>query len=375
MNSKIKILHVLGGLNLGGAETVVMNFYNYIDKDIFSFDFVVHENKKGVYEEEITKLGGNIYHMPKYKLYNHFSYKKAWDNFFKSHCDYQIVHGHVRSTAAIYLKIAKKYNIKTIAHSHSISNGNNFKAIIKRLLQLNIKNVADFFMGCSYEANVWLFGNKIANSDKCYILNNAINYDKFRFNEKSRKEIRNKYGIKDDEFLLGHVGRLSKEKNHIFMIDVLSNLVKKNNKVKLMFCGTGNLESIIKNYAIKKNVINNIFFVPSTKEIFKYYSSFDLFLFPSKFEGFGMAAIEAQVSGLSVLLSNKVPNCVNISDNCTFLNIDKESIDEWVKNINFYLDNKKDRTVNVKNNYDINYETKRLEKIYSMIGGLYEKKI
>ena len=161
---KIRILHVLGSLNMGGAETLIMNLYRNIDRDKIQFDFVVHTNKIGLYEDEIKELGGKIYRIQRYKGINHFSYKKEWNNFFEEHKEYKIIHGHMRSTASIYLKIAKKYGRITIAHSHNTSNGHGFSSLVKKILQYNIRNVSDYFMGCSYEANKRLFGKTCLNT-------------------------------------------------------------------------------------------------------------------------------------------------------------------------------------------------------------------
>lgn len=108
----IRILHVLGKLNRGGAETIVMNLYKRLDKSKFQFDFVIHTEEKGDYTDEILKMGGKIYSVPSYKIINHYEYKKEWKKFFESHKEYKIIHGHVRSTAAIYLNIAKKFRTK-----------------------------------------------------------------------------------------------------------------------------------------------------------------------------------------------------------------------------------------------------------------------
>ncbi len=362
----IRILQVLGGLDCGGAETMVMNYYRYIDRNKIQFDFVIHTDKKQFYEEEIQALGGKIYHVPRYRGYNHFEYCLAWKKLFEEHPEYKIIHGHVRSTASIYLKIAKKYGLKTICHSHSISNGLGMSAIIKNILQIKIRYISDFFMGCSKKANQWLFGKKIANSNKCFVINNAINYEKFKFSSDYREEIRKKYHIQEECILIGHVGRFSKEKNHKYIVDILSQIYKKHNNFKLMLCGDGKIKKNIINYAKRKGVLQSIFFVEPTSEIYKYYSAFDILVFPSKYEGLGMVAIEAQVSGLRVITSTKIPKDVKISDKIDFLNIDFFNINTWIEKINSASKEKElyKRNIKVSHNYDIKTEVRRLEIIY-----------
>ena len=119
---KIKILHVLGTLDFGGAETLVMNIFRNVDLSKFEFSFVVHTNEECDYFEEIKSLGGKIYTVPRYNGINHTQYKLAFNKLLKK-CNPDIVHAHMRSTASIYLKLAKNQNIKTIIHSHNMSSG------------------------------------------------------------------------------------------------------------------------------------------------------------------------------------------------------------------------------------------------------------
>ena len=149
----IRVLQVLGGLEAGGAESFVMNLYRAIDKKKVQFDFVKHIEHKGVFEDEITQMGGKIYRCPQYTGKNHFAYCKWWDSFFKEHPEYHMIHGHVRSTASIYLKIAKKHGLVTIAHSHSTSNGSGISAIVKDMLRLPIRHTADYLFACSDKAD------------------------------------------------------------------------------------------------------------------------------------------------------------------------------------------------------------------------------
>lgn len=361
----IRILHVLGGLNRGGAETIVMNLYRELDKSKFQFDFVVHTTQSGDYTEEILKMGGRIYSIPSYKVYNHFIYKKAWKRFLEKHKEYKIIHGHVRSTASIYLNIAKKFGLKTISHSHSISSGKGIKAIIKNILQFRIRYIADYFMGCSKQANVWLFGKKIANSDRCFVLNNGINVNQFMFDDKIREKYRNKLGIGKDEILIGHVGRFSPEKNHDFILKCFSKIYCINNNYKLILIGDGKeKEKLINKYG-KKIFMKNIIFMGTVKNVNDYMQAMDIFILPSKFEGLGMVLIEAQASGLPCIASSNIPQEVDISKKIKFCNLKN---DIWVEAI---LNTQKRRNNleidTIKELYDIRKITQELEKFYIKI--------
>ena len=138
MSEPVRILQVIGLMDRGGAETMIMNLYRNIDREKVQFDFVVHTTKNAAYDEEIRKLGGRIYRCPRYQLMNHIQYVRWWNRFFHDH-QYKIVHGHIGSSAAIYLWIAKKYNAFTIAHSHSSGKPISFKAVSYTHLTLPTK--------------------------------------------------------------------------------------------------------------------------------------------------------------------------------------------------------------------------------------------
>lgn len=359
-----RILHVLGKLNRGGAETMVMNLYRKIDREKIQFDFIIHTDEMCEYTEEILKLGGRIFSVPRYTFFNHFTYKKAWMNFFDNHKEYKIIHGHVRSTAAIYLRVAKKNGLTTIAHSHSISSGKGISAIIKNILQYKIRYISDYFMGCSKKANEWLFGKKIANSDKCIVLKNGIETEKFFFNTKVREDIRERLELANENIVIGHIGRFSPEKNHKLIIKIFSKLYNNNNNYKLILIGNGEEKEKIINKCKKKNILNNVIFLESISNVYDYLQAMDIFIMPSKYEGLGMALIEAQVSGLKCFASNKIPIEARITNNVKFLNL---NLNKWVKSIeNCDVKRKNELNSDIKE-YDINNVTKGLQQFYLKI--------
>lgn len=218
----IRVLQVLGGLEAGGAESFVMNLYRKIDKRNVQFDFVKHITHKGVFEDEIHQMGGKIYQCPQYTGKNHFAYCKWWDDFFEEHPEYHMIHGHVRSTAAIYLKIAKKHDLVTIAHSHSTSNGSGVSAMVKDLMQLPIRNTADYLFACSDRAGEWLFGKKATKMPNYQMIPNGIDLSRFAFDEKKRFQMRKELFIDETALVLGHVGRMTEPKNHKFLLQLFA---------------------------------------------------------------------------------------------------------------------------------------------------------
>ena len=373
-DKKIKVLHILGRFQIGGAETYVMNILRNIDRNRYQFDFIVHGEDIGDYENEARKLGSCIYRITKYKLYNHLKYKKQLNDFFAKHSEYKIVHCHVRSTASLILKIAKKYGIKTIAHSHSTSNGKGLSSLIKNHLQKKIVRYADYQLSCSKEAAIWLYGKKCFNNCNCIVLKNGIDSGNFKYNKKYREEIRNKYSIKKDDLLIGHVGRFEDVKNHDFIVEIGKELIKNNSKIKFILCGSGSLKEKIMQRVSELSINNNFIFVEPTKDINKYYDAFDLFILPSKYEGLGIVLIEAQYSGLSCFVSPNISDEAIISTNVKRIDL---NVNKWVKEIVSFSYNvrRSEELTEKAKEYDIYYTCGELCKIYSKLcrGELDEK--
>ena len=152
MNEPVKVLQVLGSLNRGGAESMVMNLYRTIDSNKVQFMFVSHGNRNEAFVNEIERIGGKVYFCPRYNGKNHFKYCKWWDSFFNEHKELSIVHSHIRSTAVLIIKKAKKYGLKTIVHSHSTSNGKGISALVKYCLQFPLRFKSDYYFGCTEES-------------------------------------------------------------------------------------------------------------------------------------------------------------------------------------------------------------------------------
>lgn len=306
MSEAIRVLHVLGGLDIGGAESYVMNMYRVIDKSKVQFDFVKHTSKTQHYDEEILKLGGRIFCCPKYTGKNHFRYQVWWKNFLRQHPELVIIHGHVRSTAAIYLYIAKNMNRLTISHSHSISNGNGLGSFFKNILQIPIRTIADWMFACSEESGKWLFGKNVLTKSNYKMVFNGIDCKKFQFSEEKRTKIRNEFGL-SDQFVIGHVGRLCEPKNHYFLIQVFKEICKRDNQAVLLLVGDGPLRDKIATYCLEQGIKENVIFTGSRSDTDYLYCAMDVFLFPSLWEGFPVALLEAQASGLQCFVSDTIP--------------------------------------------------------------------
>lgn len=313
MTKPIHILHVLGGLDAGGAESFVMNLYRSVDRTQVQFDFIKHVSQKGMFEDEILSLGGKIFTCPRYTGKNHFTYCKWWNDFFLNHPEYKIIHGHVRSTSAIYLSIAKKHGLTTIAHSHSTSNGKGLLGLVKTIMQYPTRYIADYLFSCSDLAGKWMYGEKATKQDNYQMIPNGIDIHRFTYSEAKRKIVRQSLGILEDEFVIGHIGRFTKPKNHIFLLQTFSAYLKKHPHSRLLLVGDGTLLQPMKKICGQMNIMNHVIFTGARSNTEDYYQVMDVFAFPSLWEGLPVSVVEAQASGLPCLISDNITRNVQLT--------------------------------------------------------------
>jgi glycosyltransferase involved in cell wall biosynthesis len=356
-----RILQVVGIMNTGGIETWLMNVLRNIDRTKIQFDFVVHTNKKGYYDDEIKKLGCKIFQVPRFNIINIYQYKKRWKALLKN-SNYHIIHTHIRSIAPIFLKIAKEYNFTTIAHAHSTSNGTWNHALIRNFFQRNINKHTDIRLACSKEAGNWLF-----KSEDYRIIKNAINSSLYIFNEKTRNQYRKSFNI-EDSIVIGHVGRFIYAKNHDFLIDIFARLYKQNNKFRMVLVGDGKMKYDIEKKVKILGLENKIIFTGIRSDIPQLLQMMDLFLFPSYFEGLPISLIEAQAAGLQCFISDTISK-ESILTNYVYPISLNAPIDVWINMIMNNLNYKRENTSSyIKNNgYDIKTIIKELEDLYHSI--------
>lgn len=332
-----RVLHVLGGTSLGGAESRIMDLYRQIDRDLIQFDFLVHSDEKPrkpqYFDEEIKKLGGNIYVLPKMKLYNYWSYRQAVKDFFRTHHEFAAVHGHMTSTAAIYLPVAKQYGIpRTIAHARSAGVDKGMKGLATRILRRRLADKAEECFACSKEAAISVFGQKAYDAGRVTIFPNAINPDRFAFRQEVRQSVRGKLNLGED-FVVGHVGRFHYSKNHEYLIRVFAAFKEKYEKQSgkravLLLLGEGTLMEQAKEQCRTLGIEKEVIFAGNCGNVEEYYNAMDLFCFPSRFEGLPGTVVEAQANGLPCIVSDRITAEVGVTELVSYESIDK-SPEDW----------------------------------------------
>lgn len=351
--------------NPGGIESFIMSYYRKIDRSKFQFDFLCN-TKLVAYEDEILNLGGKIYRICA-RSENRKQYKNDMKMFFKQHSkEYDAVWENVCSLANIdYLKYAKKYGIKRrIIHSH---NSNNMDSKLRGLLHAynkrRIDKYATDFWACSKEASDWFYNGSI--SDKVIIIPNAIDVKSKMFDQIKRRQIRKQYGL-ENNLIIGNIGRLHFQKNQEFAIDIFERLYIKDDRFRLVLIGQGEYEEKLKEKVKRLKLDGKVLFVGASKDIQGWLSAFDLFLFPSLFEGLGIALLEAQANGLPVVCSSdSIPHDVKVNDNFSFISLE-EGVDNWTSLIEEKVnDARLNENAIIKNfkekGFDIDFEVERFE--------------
>ncbi|SFC09859.1 Glycosyltransferase involved in cell wall bisynthesis [Alkalibacterium subtropicum] len=357
----IRIAHVLGKMHGGGVEAMVMNYYRHIDRSRIQFDFIVDEDSSIVPYDEITALGGRVFIVPAYQQV--IQYRQALMTILKEN-HYGIIHSHINALSVFPLSTAKRAGVPIrIAHSHSTAApGETVKNIIKNILRPLSKTYPTHFCSCSRGSGEWLFGKKFVTTDRLTIINNGIEVEKFMFDEKERAKIRRELGI-TDKYVIGHTGRLSFQKNQEFLISLIHELSKKEPDVVLLLLGNGQEREKLIRQAQRLDIRDKIHFLGNKSDVNRYYNAMDIFAFPSRYEGFGISAIEAQVSGMPVILSDNVPQEACLTGKCKFLSID-QGVKPWVETVTQYKrDPGRESNIDIFD-YNIEHTAEKLEAYY-----------
>lgn len=360
----IRVLQMIGSLNVGGSQTMIMNIYRNIDRTKMQFDFVLDHPKETYFAEEAKALGAKIYTMPGFNGANAAEVKKEWNNFFYMHPEYKVLHSHVRSYASLYLPVAKKHGVKTIIHSHSTSNGSGAMAMAKNALQFPLKKQADILMACSTEAGLWLYGEKAMKSDKYVFMPNGVDLERFSFSEDARKRLRKELGL-ENKFVVGHVGRFNEVKNHAFLVEAFAKLHAKKPDSVLLLVGEGALQMQIAQKAVALGVAENVIMTGNRNDVPELLSAMDIFAFPSIREGLPVTLIEAQAAGLPCIISENISPDVDVSPLVKRLPID--NAERWAWEM---LGEHKRMNVKaeiIKAGFDVKESAKKMEELYSRL--------
>lgn len=361
----IRVLHILHSMNRGGAEAMLMNYYRNIDRGRVQFDFLLTEQNKCQYEDEIEEMGGRVYRVPLLRFSNPFPYINGVKHFLKEHPEYKIVHSHTSSKSAIPLWVAQRCGVPVrVCHAHSSSSGHGLEGFVRWGLGVWLKRVATDFMSCGEGATLCWYGKEYLN--KTRFVPNAVDVERYGFNELIRQTVREKLQLSDGEYVLGMVSRFHPVKNHLFALDVLAELKKRECNAKLLFVGDGGLRSAIEEKIVTLGLQDDVILAGLVSDVPNFLQAMDVVLMPSLNEGLPVSLIEAQANGLSVVASQGVPHEVDVTGNVDFLPLE---IDVWAKCLASKMKGGAIRDVDAGEKvrdagYDIKVASKNLEEWY-----------
>ena len=362
----IKVLHIINGADLGGISSMILNYYRNIDRNQYHFDFIYSiDEPLGHNGIELQKLGAEFFYVPK-KSEAMTAHVKGVRKILREG-NYDAIHVHSNMTSYVALSVAKRCGVKIrVAHAHNAVKGSRgIKSNIKHLTGVLLNNLySTIRLGCSQDALNYVFGSKSIIDSHSIVLPNSITTKNYSFSKEIREEVRSKYGVRENELLFGTVGRMSKEKNIIYLIDVLDRLVKMR-PCKLMLIGDGDerkgIEEKIDRLGLRKNVI----LTGQRSDVAALLNAFDVFTIPSENEGFSIAGLEAGANGLPLVMSDAVPSDLGFLPNTIYLSLGNTQ--EWAETISSFY---RGRNENAQNDvrahgYDIENSVSTLEAIYS----------
>lgn len=351
---KIKVLEVVSGINYGGVEMLIFNYFKRIDMNLFDITMITHDVPNAENQKKFTDLGIRIYKVtPKRK--NIFRNAYEIIKLIKE-VSPDVIHCHMTLSNFMPLLLAKVCKIKVrIGHSHEA----NSRGKLDKIYQFIINKTATKRLACSYQAAEYSYGN---NRD-VVIFPNAIDMNCFIFNEDYRNKIRTAFNIPEDYIVIGNVGRCIEVKNQFRLIDIYAAYLRRHEKSTLMIIGDGPLKEKLEHYSEKVGVKDNVIFVGNVNDIYYYYNAFDYYVQTSNSEGFGLTVVEAQSNGLPSVISNGIPDNVIFNKNVCVLGLD-HSDEEWVDAIES-LNKKRTKELSITNsNYNIEKSYIELEKLY-----------
>lgn len=326
----VRVLQIVDSMDVGGIQAFLMNLYRNINRNEIQFDFLIFRNTKQWYEDEINELGGKIYKAPGRKKGIIKCYKYL-NVFFKKHPEYNVVHYNASSLSFILpLKIAKKNGVQNrIIHCHSSSfMGNHIHKYLHNLHKKQISEIANVYLSCSEPATEWMYGNTPIHN-KVIMVKNGINCDEYLYSENIRAEYRKKLNI-NNSYVVGHVGRFSKVKNHSFLIDIFCEIKKLQNNAVLLLVGDGELRKEIEELTVKKGISSTVIFLGNRNDVSKLMQAMDVFVMPSFYEGFPVTIVEAEANGLPIIMSDTITSEVCVNSNIIIKSLN-ESSKTWAK--------------------------------------------
>lgn len=322
-----RIAVIMGKMHSGGKKNLVMEYYRHIDRSKIQFDFICDEDSNAIPTEEIESLGGRVYVVPRYQ--NIIANIKAIEKICKEN-KYKIAHGYNGTMNIFGLYAAWHAGVPVrINESISMAHKSDKKTIIKNILKPFSRCFATHFMANGEACGKWQFG-KLYDEGKVAIFKTVINADENKFQPELREKCRKEFGL-EDSVVIGHIGRLTVQKNTLFMIDIFAEILKIEEKAKLLLIGDGDLREEMLKKIDDLGIKESVLYLGRREDIKQFYNAMDAFLLPSLYEGLPVVGVEAECCGLPMFFSTEIPEESSpCSDLGVFVDLEK-NYREWAK--------------------------------------------
>lgn len=314
----IRVLQVVTIMNRGGEETMIMNYYRQMDRTKVQFDFLVHREQRGMYDDEIESLGGRIYRTSPIRPWAYGKYRKWLRNFFKQHNEFAAVHAHILENSGFVLEAARNKGISIrIAHSHLAAVGIDAKYLFRKYGKYVLKHCgATKLLACGEDAGKYLFdGAPFA------VLPNAVDTTKFRFDHDLRVRKREELGV-TDKLVIGNVARFHPVKNQSYLVEIFKVIHNRVPNSVLLLVGVGEEQENVRTKVKQLQLEESVDFLNIRTDIHELLQAMDVLVFPSKLEGLPLSLIEAQATGLPCILSDRVARETAITDLVWFISLE-----------------------------------------------------
>ena len=327
----LRVLHSVSNMARAGIETMLMNYYREMDTSLIQFDFLANKPEPGEYDEEIRSRGGRVFVSPGLNPLHYPRYKRFVSDLLSSNPDIRIVHAHNEAMGFYTLQSAKSAGIRVrIAHAHNTRIIRDYKYPLKLVCKQLLPGAATQYWSCGTDAGIYYYGKKRWN-ESGFILHNAIDVPRFKFQPEIRRHLRQACGL-ENSFVIGHVGRFNVQKNHSRLLDIFAEIAAVVPGARLVLIGVGELEQATKEKARTLALGEKVLFLGQMANVNEWYQAMDCFLLPSLFEGLPVVGIEAQAAGLPCFFSDRVTDEALLSPNAQKVSLDASNA-EWTKKI------------------------------------------
>lgn len=325
----IRVAIIVGKMDSGGKKNLIMEYYRNMDRAKVQFDFICDADSQAIPDEEIKDLGGIVYRITPYKniICN------MWDmhKLFKKN-RYPVIHAYNNTMNLFPMVIAKVTGVPVrISESLSMGNKREYKTVIKEILKPFSKVGATHYMSCGEDCGRWQFGNKSFDSGRVAVFKTVVNTNFNAYNPELRHKTRNKYGW-EDKIVIGHIGRFVPQKNPLFLLEIFSEICKRESKALLCLIGDGELKEAMFKKIDKLGIKERVNYLGRREDIQQFYNAMDMFLLPSLYEGLPVVGLEAQSSGLPVFFSTEVTLETSACELGHYISLN-ESVDVWADEI------------------------------------------